>query len=154
MTVTYPEPDPSGLNHGGTGWQHFEHEADIGVRGYGDTVDQAFEQTALAMTAVVTEPDGVQALEMIPIEVSAPDMECLLVDWLNSLVYEMATRRMLFSRFEVEIQDLRLRARAYGEKVDRKRHEPAVEIKGATYTMLRVERQENGRWMAQCVVDV
>jgi tRNA nucleotidyltransferase (CCA-adding enzyme) len=78
----------------------------------------------------------------------------LLVDWLNALVFEMATRRMLFSRFEVEIGAGRLRALAWGEAVDVERHKPAVEVKGATYTSLRVAQEADGTWVAQCVVDV
>ena len=78
----------------------------------------------------------------------------LLVDWLNALVYEMATRRMLFSRFEVRLDGTRLHATAWGEPVDVARHRPAVEVKGATYTQLKVARDEQGGWLAQCVVDV
>lgn len=134
-------------------WQHFEHEADIGVRGVADTLAQAFEQAALAMTAVVVDPKDVAASDRVAIECRAPDKELLLVDWLNALIYEMAVRRMLFSRFEVEIENDRLTARAWGEPVDVKRHRPSVEIKGATYTELRVAR-ENGHWLVQCVLDV
>jgi tRNA nucleotidyltransferase (CCA-adding enzyme) len=61
---------------------------------------------------------------------------------------------MLFRRFEVSIADHRLDAVAWGEPVDRLRHEPAVEPKGASYTELRVTRREDGAWVAQCVVDV
>jgi SHS2 domain-containing protein len=90
----------------------------------------------------------------VPIACEAPTDDLLLVDWLNALVYEMATRRMLFSAFEVSIDGSRLQATAWGEPVDRIRHEPAVEVKGATYTALRVERLEGGQWIVQCVVDV
>ncbi len=76
------------------------------------------------------------------------------MDWLNALVYEMATRRMLFGAFVVAFEGPRLKATAWGEAVDRARHEPAVEVKGATYTSLRVERRGDGMWLAQCVVDV
>jgi tRNA nucleotidyltransferase (CCA-adding enzyme) len=61
---------------------------------------------------------------------------------------------MLFGAFHVSIEEGRLTATAIGERVDPVRHEPAVEIKGATYTALRVERQSDGTWLAQCVVDV
>lgn len=66
----------------------------------------------------------------------------------------MATRHMLFSRFEVRIEDGRLEASAWGEPTDVGRHQPAVETKGATYTALRVAREQNGDWIAQCVIDV
>jgi tRNA nucleotidyltransferase (CCA-adding enzyme) len=78
----------------------------------------------------------------------------LLVDWLNALIYEMTTRSMLFGRFQVNIDGLRLSAKAEGQGVDRKRHEPVVEPKGATFTELRVSHDDEGQWMAQCVVDV
>ena len=135
-------------------WEHFPHMADIGVRGIGATREQAFEQAALAMTAVITEPAGVEARQAVEIDCEAPDEELLLVDWLNALVYEMATRRMLFGRFDVTISGGRLRARVWGEPVDPLRHLPAVEVKGATYTELKVLQQEDGTWVAQCVVDV
>jgi SHS2 domain-containing protein len=66
----------------------------------------------------------------------------------------MATRHLLFSRFEVRLNGQRLTARAWGEKVDVAKHEPAVEIKGATLTSVRVEQHVDGHWVAQCVVDV
>jgi tRNA nucleotidyltransferase (CCA-adding enzyme) len=135
-------------------WEHFHHQADIGVRGFGPTKAAAFEQAALAAMAVMTDPKLVQARDMIPIACQAPDDELLLADWLNALVYEMAQRKMLFGRFELRIEGHGLSAKAWGEKVDVARHEPAVEIKGATYTELRVRPTEDGGWMAQCVVDV
>ena len=135
-------------------WEHFPHQADMGVRGVGPTLAAAFELTALAMTAVVTDPARVAPKEAVDIHCEAPDDELLLVDWLNALILEMAARHMLFSRFEVRIEDHRLVAAAWGEAVDPSKHQPAVEIKGATYTELRVGRDESGQWMAQCVVDV
>jgi len=135
-------------------WELFPHDADVGVRGRGASLAEAFEQAALAMTAAITDPDGVAPADAVDIECEAPDEEMLLVDWLNALVYEMAARRMLFSRFEVRIDGRRLRARAFGEPVDAARHQPAAEVKGATYTALRVAREAGGGWLAQCVVDV
>jgi protein archease len=135
-------------------WEHFPHEADVGVRGVGATPEQAFEQTALALTAVVTDPADVIPAEMIRLSCEAPDRELLLVDWLNALVYEMATRSMLFSRFEVRLEGGCLGAKAWGEVLDITRHHPAVEVKGATYTALKVAQQPDGTWLAQCVVDV
>lgn len=126
----------------------------MGVRGFGNTKEEAFEQAALAMTAVITDPEKVSTTQMMDITAQAPDDELLLVDWLNALIYEMATRKLLFSRFEVHIKDDSLSARAWGEPMDVAKHQPAVEIKGATYTALRVARQANGEWVAQCVVDV
>lgn len=132
----------------------FEHDADVGVRGVGPSRAVAFAQAALALTSVVTDPARVREAEPVEIACEGDDDELLLLDWLNAVIYEMATRRMLFARFEVRLDDGRLTARAWGEPVDRARHEPAVEVKGATCTELSVTRGARGLWTAQCVVDV
>ena len=134
-------------------WEHYEHGADIGVRGFGATKAQAFERAALAMTAVVADPAAVAPRERVTIRCEAPDDELLLAEWLNAVVYEMSVRRMLFSRFALQLDGGRLSGEAWGEPVDAARHHPAVEVKGATYTTLRVARHADG-WVAQTVVDV
>jgi len=135
-------------------WEHFPHDADIGIRGIGASKEEAFAQAALALTAVITDPRAVAPRDIVEMTCEAPDDELLFVDWLNALVYEMATRHMLFSRFEVHLAEEQLRARAWGEVVDVARHQPAVEVKGATYTELVVKQDPSGAWLAQCVVDV
>jgi tRNA nucleotidyltransferase (CCA-adding enzyme) len=125
----------------------------MGVRGLGRSKAEAFAQAALALTGVITDPARVRPITLVTIECDAPDDELLLVDWLNALIFEMATRKLLFGRFEVDIVEQRLRGRAWGEAVTNRQHRPAVEVKGATYTSLRVE-QRDGIWLAQCVVDV
>ena len=135
-------------------WEHFAHGADIGVRGFGATKAAAFEQAALALTAVVTDVSKIAPHEVVDIHCESPDDETMLADWLNAVVYEMAVRRMLFGRYEVRIDGLRLHGKAWGERASVARHQPAVEVKGATYTELRVARAGQGGWLAQTVVDV
>lgn len=135
-------------------WEHFSHGADVGVRGFGLTKAAAFEQAALALTAAITDPARVAAQETVEIACQAADDELLLAAWLNVIVSEMAVRRMLFGRFHVDLQGDRLQATASGEPISVERHEPAVEVKGATYTALRVARTDDGGWLAQTVVDV
>lgn len=136
------------------GWEHFPHGADIGIRGWGPTPAEAFEQAALALTAIVAEPSSVRHDISVDIARDAPTLDDLLVEWLNALVFEMATRHALFGAFRVQIVNHHLRGIAYGEGVDPDRHELAVEPKGATYTALHVARTGDARWEAQCVVDV
>jgi SHS2 domain-containing protein len=124
----------------------------------GDTLREAYEQAALALTAIVTEPDCVRPVRTVAVSCAAPDRELLLIDWLNAIIYEMAVRRMLFGHFDVELRERRpstlLSARIGGETVDATRHRPVVEPKGATYTELHVGQRADGAWVAQCVVDV
>ena len=135
-------------------WEHFSHDADMGVRGFGPTREEAFSQAALAMTAVICDPSLVSPTEEVDLACEAPDDELLFVDWLNALIYEMDTRKMLFCRFQVAIAGTHLTGKAWGESVNVAVHQPVVEVKGATYTELRVHRDSAGEWCAQCVVDV
>ncbi|HVC49204.1 MAG TPA: archease [Burkholderiales bacterium] len=134
-------------------WEHFSHEADMGIRGIGATCAEAFEQAALGLTAMVTDLEGVKPLVHVELFCDAPDNDLLLVDWLNTIICEMATRHLVFSSYEVRLTNGHLDGSAWGEKIDPLRHHPVVEPKGATYTCLTVHR-EGEIWVAQCVVDV
>jgi len=135
-------------------WEHLPHGADIGVCGVGRSKAEAFEQAAIALTAVITDPQSISGKVPVEVECAATDDEMLLVEWLNALIYEMATRKMLFAKFAVRIDDNRLTAKAWGEAIDLDKHDAAVEVKGATCTDLKVAQDETGLWRAQCVVDV
>ena len=89
-------------------WEHFEHGADVGIRGFGSTKAAAFEQAALALVAVIVDLGRVALERTVPIACEAADDELLLGAWLNAIIYEMAVRRMLFARFHVELLDRRL----------------------------------------------
>lgn len=136
-------------------WEHFPHGADVGIRGLGATVEEAFEGATLALTAVVTDIERVEPREERTVRCEAEKLDDLFFDYIDALVFVMSTERMLFSSAEVRIESGRLTARLSGEPVDRGRHEPAVEVKGPTLTELRVAREApGGAWVAQCVVDV
>lgn len=139
-------------------WEHFSHRADIGLRATSDDKAEVFALIACAMTAAITDLDKIEPQDEVTVDCAAPNTEVLLVDWLNALVYEMATRGMLFCSFDVTLDDsfdeCRLHGVARGEAVDRSRHRPVVEVKGATYTALEIKQLDGGAWQAQCVVDV
>ena len=139
--------------------EHFEHGADIGVRGTGATPAEAFEGAAAALCTLLSEDLSRVRLEAEErISCSATGLEELLVAFLNELIFLIGARRMAFGRTSVSIGRApdgawRLSARAWGEPIDPSRHEATVEPKGATFTALKVA-EEDGRWVAQCVVDV
>ena len=138
----------------GRNWEHIEHDADIGLRASASSREGLFEAMAEALTALIADPESVRPVEPVAIHCEAPDDPLLLADWLNALSYEMATRRMLFGDWRVSIEGQALDAVARGEPVDRTRHQPVVEVKGATYTALAVDRDSAGTWHGQCIVDV
>jgi len=135
-------------------WEQFQHGADSGIRGLGATKAQAFEQAALALSGVISVPQEIRALNAVEIHCDSDDDEVLLLDWINAIIFEMSARNMLFGRYQVTLDGPALSATAWGEPVDVPRHSPAVEPKGATFTELRVEQDDAGNWIAQCVVDV
>ena len=134
-------------------WEHFHHQADIGIRGFGSTLAGAFEQAAYALIAVITTTP-VNPTRLLTITCTSNDSELLLADWLNKLIYLIATEKMFFGRFNVKISGNSLTAQIFGEAVDVERHRPTVEIKAATYSELKVRQLSSRHWLAQCVVDV
>jgi len=140
--------------------EYFEHAADVGVRGFGESPADAFAGAATGLFLLIdADLDSVRPEVQESFELEAPDLEALLVAYLNELISLFDGRRILFSRFHVRIDEerqrgiFRLRCEAAGEPFDPARHHGVVEPKGATYTAARVARSD-GRWLAQCVVDV
>lgn len=134
-------------------WEHFPHQADIGIKASGDSLSKAFEDAAVGLTAIITEPKNIDARESIKIKCTGENEEILLVNWLNAIIYETAVRKMLFGKFNVRIDNLKLSATIWGEKINPEKHCPAVEPKAVTYNQLNV-RKENNKWFVQCVIDV
>lgn len=135
-------------------WQLISHPSDMGLRGFGSTLAEAFEQAALALTAMMTDLENVEAKEEIQVTCEAPDLELLLMDWLNSIIYQMVTQNKLFSRFSVRVDGLKLQGTLWGENLDVQKHAPAVEPKGVTFAELKVKEIKPAVWMAQCIIDV
>jgi len=139
--------------------EHFEHGADVGVRGRGATPAEAFAGAAAALGSLwAADASSVRPQLTRSVVCEAEDLERLLVAFLDELIFLFATRRILLASLDVEIDappggPARLVARGTGERYDPARHESTVEPKGATFTALRVA-PESGGWVAQCVVDV
>ncbi|RJQ47815.1 MAG: archease [Gammaproteobacteria bacterium] len=133
-------------------YAYFDHEADIGITGYGETVEEAFVAAAQAMFAVMADTALVRDAQRIEFSFTESDTELALVTWLNRLLTEAQTQGLALGRFELHKQGEQWQAQAWGEPW-REDLERGVEVKGATLTMLSVTRN-NGRWEARCVVDV
>jgi len=131
-----------------------EHTADIGVRSFGTTEPEAFQNAALGMFSLLSDLESVGEIENFTISVEAEDRETLLVEWLNELLYLYESREVLLKRFEiVSFRETTLEARAYGEPIDPDRHVIKTDIKAATYHMLKVSETDSG-WVTQIIFDV
>jgi SHS2 domain-containing protein len=132
----------------------FEHTADVGVVARGRTLEELFANAGLAMFHLVADLDAVAERERQELTVEGQDWESLLVRWLNELLYWLDAKGMLFRRFQVEeLSPYRLRAVAWGERMDPRRHDLHMGIKGVTRHLLQVGR-EDGWWRAQVVFDI
>ena len=130
-----------------------DHTADVGVIAYGGSISQAFANAARALFSLITELDLVEEVLYRDIELTAPDEEGLLVEWLNELIYLFDTEYIVFKRFDVSVlNNSQLRARSYGEKVDSSRHQLKTGVKAATYHMLVVSKGNGYR--VQVIFDI
>lgn len=120
------------------------HTADVGIIAYGADISQAFANAARALFSLITELDDVEEVLYQDIELTAPDEKDLLVEWLNELIYLFDAESIIFKRFDItELNNTRLKARSYGERVDSLKHRLKTGVKAATYHMLKVDK-DNG----------
>ncbi len=120
-----------------------DHTADVGIVAYGADMSQAFANAARALFSLITELDDVAEVLYRDVELTAPDEEGLLVEWLNELIYLFDTENIIFKRFDIiELNHTQLKARSYGEKVDKSKHKLKTGVKAATYHMLKVDRDD------------
>ena len=135
-------------------YEFFEHTADLGLRIRAADLDTLFAGAARALfAAIVDNLDAVQPLHQVEVRLPADDREYLLFDWLKGLLYRFDTEHLLFSRFEVRVDEHGLTGTAWGEPLDRDRHELGHEVKAITYHGLRVEQTADG-WLAEVIVDI
>jgi SHS2 domain-containing protein len=121
-----------------------EHTADIGINAYGKNLAEAFANAAYGMFSIIAELGNIKEAEMRRVEVNADDIEGLLFEWLNDLLYYFDVEMLIFKRFEVmEFTDTRLMAECYGEKYDAACHQIKTGVKSATYHTLEVNRKHN-----------
>jgi SHS2 domain-containing protein len=131
-----------------------EHTADIGIRAFGGSTAELFENAALAIQSIALAVDAVQPQNEYSLTASGSDPESLLVNWLNEIVYYLDGRRIAMSRIRVDsITESQVAGRGWGEPRDPKRHPAQLVVKAATYHQLSI-REENGLWTAEVYLDI
>lgn len=131
-----------------------DHTADVGIKSYGNTLKEAFENAAVGMFSLITDLSLVKTELSGEISVEAGDRESLLVEWLNEIIYSFEVEYKVYKRFEIVEWDgeYRLRAVVYGEPLDLGRHQINTQIKACSYHMLKIEH--SGLWSTQVIFDV
>lgn len=135
-------------------YEYFEHTADLGLRIRAPDLETLFVEAAQALFAAIVEDLGtVRAQQELAVELDGDDRAYLLFDWLKELLFHFDAEHLLLGRFEVQMRDNRLSGRAWGEPLDRARHQMSHEVKAITYHGLRVEPADGG-WLAEVIVDI
>ena len=131
-----------------------EHTADVGIRAFGASETELFENAAIGMFSLISDLGKVGEDNVCNIEIEAEDRETLLVEWLNELIYLYDSQELLLKRFRVtSLKETALRGIAYGEHIDPSRHDLNEDIKAATYHMLKIKKGSDG-WIAEIIFDV
>ncbi|MDD5174678.1 MAG: archease [Candidatus Omnitrophica bacterium] len=125
-------------------YEQFSHTADIGVRVFGNTLKELFENAAFAMFDILADLDGLKGEITQDFELTAPNYEELLISWLDELLYNFYSKKIIFYRFEVlELSEDMVRARAFGRSVSENRNRLKTEIKAATYYNLKIIKRDD-----------
>ncbi|MCS6975399.1 MAG: archease [Gemmatales bacterium] len=132
----------------------FEHTADVGLRIRAADLNTLFAEAGRALFSLIVENlDAVRPATEVTFHLQGQDLEYLLFDWLNELLYCFETQHLVFSQFKVDVTPTGLAAVARGERFDPARHQPDHEVKAITYHGLRVKQEEHG-WLAEVIVDI
>ena len=139
-------------------FEYLEHEADVGILASGKTLEEAFEEGAKAMFNVMVDIKRVEAKNRIKLSSEAPDIASLFVEWLNELLTQSGLKNLIFSKFKINAikksgGSLKLKAEAWGEELNPKKHNVKTEVKAATYSGLKFEEKKS-KFYLQCVLDV
>jgi SHS2 domain-containing protein len=139
-------------------YEYLDHQADLGIRGIGATLQEAFSQGAQAMLAAMADLQSVQPRHAVVQQCTAPDIASLFVEWLNELLYQREVNDWLFAcaevaRLEQGAQGWVLEGIARGEPIDPRRHEIHTEVKAATYGGLAYW-ESGGQHIVQCIIDL
>lgn len=139
-------------------YRFLDHTADVGVKIRAASLEGVFAEALAAFTDTVTARRRVGTGLSQAFELTGPDAEILLVDWLGELLYAFEVGRRLFHDAEVRLQPgdggLALTAVARGEAWDPRRHPVKVLVKGVTYHALEVARRGEGDWSARVIFDI
>ena len=131
---------------------YFDHDADIGIIGRGETIESCFANAASVTFSLMADLSNVHPLQIITFEFEEADIELAFVTWLNLLIAKAYEHNIIFCDFRLKHEGNLWKATVSGEKW-RDDIERGIEVKGATLTMLSIKKVDH-HWEARCVVDV
>lgn len=135
------------------------HTADIGLNVYGKNLEELFENSSLGMFSLLTDIKKISANRKVNVKVNAPDIETLLVSWLNELIYLIGSKKMLFNKFRINRiyknnNLFNLEGIVFGEKINLAKHHFYLEVKSTTYHNLEIKKNSKGQYYTTIIFDV
>jgi len=144
----------NGLRVMSKAFEVIDHTADVGIIAYGADTEDLFSNAALALFSLITELESIENRFHLDLVVSSEDTDSLLIEWLNELIYLFDVRHILFSHFDItDLTRNGLQATCYGEHFNAMKHTIKVEVKAATYHMLKIDKGDDG-FRAQVILDI
>ncbi len=135
-------------------YEYFEHTADFGLRVQAANLNSLFADAAAGLFAAITPNlSDVRPVEEVRFSLPGEAFDELLRDWLAELLYAFHARRILFSKFDVDVTRNGLEAAAFGEPIDSTRHKIEEEIKAVTWHGLKLESAPDG-FLAEVIFDI
>jgi SHS2 domain-containing protein len=139
-------------------FEFLEHTADVYIRAYGTSMEQAYENAALAMFETITDSGKIAQTQEETVEVEAEDQYGLLYNWLEALLVKSETEGMLYSKFEISdwketAETFKFKAKVWGEKFDSEKHPQKVAVKAVTYHLMVVIREPE-RVILEFILDI
>ena len=139
-------------------FEYLEHTADIYIRAHGKTMEEAYENAALAMFEVMTDTDKITQRQEETLEVEAEDQYALIYNWLEALLVKFETENMLYSKFQITNwketdENFKFKAKIWGEKFDPQKHPQKVGVKAVTYHRMVIIR-ERDRVVLEFILDI
>jgi len=143
------------------GFEFLEHTADVYIKAWGDSLEEAFEWAAIAMFEVMTDINKVEPKEKHQISVKAEDLLALLYEWLEELLFIFGSKGIVFSKFKVhnitqtENDMYMLIGKAWGEPFNVKKHDQRTEVKAVTYSLMEINKSKDlNQWVIKFVLDI
>jgi SHS2 domain-containing protein len=136
------------------GYSILDHPSDLGIKAYGGTLAQAFEEAAAALVAMIVDPSTIQPLQTVEIELQAEDTEQLLVKWLSEILYLFDGKQFIAKNFDVhQLQTNNILAKVSGEKFSPLRHRARIDVKAITYHQVAITESPDGA-VVQVFLDI
>jgi SHS2 domain-containing protein len=135
-------------------YRQISHTADLAWRIWGKTRSKLFENAGRALSATLTDIRYLRRRETREVKLESSDLEVLLVDWLNHLLYLYDVEGFLGRDFQVvSLTDEHLEVKVKGDIFDENRHPAKTAVKAATFHNLEIRPEDDG-WQATVVLDL